>query len=53
MFIDHKYIEEVLESSKNATKEEIQEVLNRAKKSKGLSHKDIAILLETDNEEQL
>ncbi|MBU3103566.1 [FeFe] hydrogenase H-cluster radical SAM maturase HydG [Clostridium gasigenes] len=53
MFIDHKYIEEVLESSKNATKEEIQEVLNRAKKSKGLSHKDIAILLETNNEEQL
>lgn len=53
MFINHKYIEEVLESSKNATKEEIQEVLNRAKKSKGLSHKDIAILLETNNEEQL
>lgn len=53
MFIDHKYIEEVLEGAKNATKEEIQEVLNRAKKSKGLSHSDIAILLQTEDKEQL
>jgi len=53
MFIDHKYIEEVLESAKNATKEEIQEVLNRAKKSKGLSHRDIAVLLQTEDKEQL
>lgn len=53
MFINHDYIEEVLESAKNVSKEEIQEVLNRAKKVKGLSHKDIAILLQTEDEEQL
>ena len=53
MFIDHKYIEEVLESAKNATKEEIQEVLNKAKESRGLSHRDIAILLQTEDKEQL
>ena len=53
MFIDHKYIEEVLENAKNVTKEEIQEVLNRAKESRGLSHRDIAILLQTEDKEQL
>lgn len=53
MFINHNYIEEVLESAKNASKDEIQEVLNRAKKVKGLSHKDIAILLQTEDKEQL
>ncbi|MGL5354638.1 MAG: [FeFe] hydrogenase H-cluster radical SAM maturase HydG [Clostridium sp.] len=53
MFINHDYIEEVLESAKNASKDEIQEVLNRAKKVKGLSHKDIAILLQTEDKEQL
>lgn len=53
MIINHEYIEEVLESSKNASKEKIQEVLNRAKNSKGLSYSDVAILLQTEDSEQL
>ncbi|QGU95965.1 [FeFe] hydrogenase H-cluster radical SAM maturase HydG [Clostridium bovifaecis] len=53
MFIDHEYIESLLNEAKNATKEDIQAVLNRAEERKGLSHKDIAILLQTEDEEQL
>lgn len=53
MFIDHEYIEKLLEEAKGASKEDIQEVLNKAEKKKGLSHKDIAILLQIEDEEQL
>lgn len=50
MFIDHEYIERILEEAKSATKEDIQNVLERAKERKGLSHEDIAILLQADDE---
>ena len=53
MFINHDYIESLLNEAKSATEEDIQGVLNRAKERKGLSHKDIAILLQTEDEEQL
>jgi 2-iminoacetate synthase len=53
MFIDQEYIENLLDEAKSATREDIQEVLNRAKEKKGLSHKDIAVLLQTEDEEQL
>ncbi|MCY6370096.1 [FeFe] hydrogenase H-cluster radical SAM maturase HydG [Clostridium ganghwense] len=53
MFINHEYIENLLEEAKGASKEEIQKVLNKAEKKKGLSHKDIAILLQIEDEEQL
>ena len=53
MFINEKYIEELLEKSKNATFEEVQEVLNKAKKREGLNHKDIAVLLQIEDEKQI
>ena len=53
MFINHEYINGLLEECKNVTNEQIQEVLERAKEKKGLSHKDIAILLQMEDEEQL
>ncbi|MEG2018025.1 MAG: [FeFe] hydrogenase H-cluster radical SAM maturase HydG [Clostridium sp.] len=53
MFINEEYINGLLEEAKGATKEEIQQVLKRAEKREGLSHKDIAILLQTKDEEQL
>ncbi|MFD3158542.1 [FeFe] hydrogenase H-cluster radical SAM maturase HydG [Haloimpatiens sp. FM7330] len=53
MFINHEYIENLLEEAKRATKKDIQEVLEKAKKKKGLSHEDIAILLQIEDEEQL
>lgn len=53
MFINEDYINGILENAKDATKEEIQEVLKKAKKRNGLSHKEIAILLQTEDQKQL
>ncbi|PRR76591.1 2-iminoacetate synthase [Clostridium thermopalmarium DSM 5974] len=53
MFIDQEYIENLLDEAKSATKEDIQKVLDKAKEKKGLSHRDIAVLLQTEDEEQL
>lgn len=52
MFIDHEYIESLLKEAKNATREDIAEVLNKAKERKGLSHKDIAVLLQIEDKTQ-
>lgn len=51
-FINKDYINSVLKETQNVTKEEIQEVLNKAKKTKGLTHLDIAKLLQISDEEQ-
>lgn len=53
MFINHEYIEDLLREAANATKEDIKEKLEKAKLKKGLSHKDIAVLLQINDEEQL
>lgn len=51
--INHELIYNLLEEAKNATKEDIREILNRAKNKQGLSHRDIAILLQTEDEDDL
>ncbi|MGL5379502.1 [FeFe] hydrogenase H-cluster radical SAM maturase HydG [Clostridium sp.] len=53
MFINHEYIENILKEAKDVSKEEIELVLEKAKKREGLSHKDIAILLQSEDKEQL
>jgi len=53
MFIDHEYIERILEEAKNATREDILNVLEKAKKRDGLSYEDIAILLQAEEKEDL
>lgn len=53
MFINHEYIEGLLEDAKNASKEDVQRVLDKAKMTKGLTHKDIAILLQIEDKEQI
>lgn len=53
MFINHEYIHELLEDAKNATKEEIQAVLNKAMMRERLNHMDIAILLQIQDGAQL
>ncbi len=40
MFINHDYIYNILEETKNPSIEEIKEVLHKAKKREGLSYKD-------------
>lgn len=53
MFIDHDYVEQLIGSTKNATKEDIQKVLEEAKHKRGLSHEQIATLLNIEDEDQL
>lgn len=53
MFIKHDYIYETLENAKISTKEEINEILLKAKELKGLSHLEIAKLIQNDDPEVL
>lgn len=53
MFINEDYINGLLEQARGASKEEIQQVLKKAEKRAGLSHKDIAVLLQIEDEKQL
>lgn len=51
--IDRDYIYNLLEQSKDTSNKDIKEVLERAKYKKGLSHRDISILLQASEEEDL
>ncbi|WP_040327468.1 [FeFe] hydrogenase H-cluster radical SAM maturase HydG [Clostridium ihumii] len=53
MFINNDYIENILQDAKTATKEDIQKVLEKAKIKKGLTHKDIAVLLQIKDSKQI
>ena len=53
MFINHDYIERILEEAKGATREDIKSVLEKAKKRDGLSYEDIAILLQAEDKEDM
>ncbi len=53
MFIDESYINNLLNEAKNTKKEEIDEVLIKAKERKGLNHQDIAKLLMVTNKDQI
>ncbi|GAA0177979.1 [FeFe] hydrogenase H-cluster radical SAM maturase HydG [Clostridium sediminicola] len=52
MFIDHKYIEDLLIKAETATKDDVQKVLEKAKKRKGLSPEEVAVLLQIKDEDQ-
>jgi len=51
--IDHNYIESLLKTSKGATEEEIGAILDKAERFEGLSHKEVAALLTTDQDKHL
>lgn len=53
MFINHDYIENLLETAKTATNEQINQILDKAELHKGLSHQEIAVLLQTEDPKQL
>lgn len=53
MFIDHEYIERILEDAKGAKGEDIKAVLEKAKRRDGLSYEDIAVLLQAEDKEDL
>lgn len=53
MFINHAYIYETLEASKTVSLEEIDQVLDKAAAYKGLSHKEVAMLLQLEDPQRL
>lgn len=53
MFIDHEYIERILEEAKGAKGEDIKVVLEKANRRDGLSYEDIAVLLQAEDKEDL
>lgn len=51
MFIDHQYIEGLLEKAKDAHDEDISAILQKARNFKGLTHEEVSALLMTENKE--
>lgn len=53
MFINHDYINELLDNAKNATADEVQAVLNKSIRREKLNHMDVAILLQIQDKGQM
>jgi 2-iminoacetate synthase len=53
MFINEEYINGLIEEKNNVSKEDIQKVLDKATTKKGLSHEEVAILLNIEEDDQL
>ena len=51
MDINHKEVYKLLEEGKKATREDILSILEKAREKKGISHKDIASLLQLEDKE--
>ncbi|MGL5904608.1 MAG: [FeFe] hydrogenase H-cluster radical SAM maturase HydG, partial [Cetobacterium sp.] len=51
-FIDDSYIKTLLENAKETSFEEIERILNKAENREGLTHKEVASLLEVKDIEQ-
>ena len=51
MYINHERVYELLEEGKKVTREDIINILEKARKKQGISHKDIAALLQLEDKE--
>ena len=51
-FIDQSYIENLIVEAKNTSMEEIERILKKAENREGLTHKEVASLLEIKDEKQ-
>ena len=52
-FIDIEYIDRLLQSAKGASGEEIEQILDKADRFEGLTHHEVAVLLQTDDTEYI
>jgi 2-iminoacetate synthase len=50
-FIDDTKIESILDKAKNPAPERVQEIIDKAKELKGLTPEEVAVLLQTENDE--
>jgi 2-iminoacetate synthase len=53
MFINHEYINELLENAKTATGAEVEAVLSKSMRREKLDHKDVAVLLQISDKAQM
>ena len=53
MFINHDYIEELLQTAKNASDDEVMAILDKAENFEGLTHAQVALLLQTEKPEHI
>ena len=53
MFIDKEYIENTLKMAKEAKENDIENILDRAERLEGLTHREVATLLMTEDEKHL
>ena len=53
MFINHDYIEELLQKAKSVNDEEVMAILDKAERFEGLTHAQVALLLQTDKPEHI
>lgn len=53
LFIEEKYIEQLLADAKHTPKEEIARILDKAERFEGLTHQEVAALLTLENKEPL
>jgi 2-iminoacetate synthase len=52
-FIDQEYIETLLQETKTTSPEEINEILTKSQAAKGLTHQEVAKLLQVEDEDSL
>lgn len=52
-FINHEYIYKLLENGKKSTKQDIIQILEKARKKQGVSHEDVAALIQVEDKELL
>ncbi len=53
MFIDEKYMNDLLENARHTEESEITRILDKAERFEGLEHKEVAALLMLENPEQI
>jgi len=53
LFINHDYIEELMRNAKSSSDEEIMAILEKAENFKGLTHKEVALLLQSEKPEHI
>ena len=53
MYINHEEVCRLLEDGKNATRDDVLKILNKAREKNGISHRDIAVLLQLEDKELL
>ena len=51
MYINHEEVCRLLEDGKNATRDDVLKILNKAREKNGISHRDIAVLLQLEDKE--